>query len=162
MRRHIRVVAILCRVLRGTGQPYTKRILPEHLIPRSPLWSGKLVELLEGDMVARSTEAACAALGCFDPRTARKHIRALGDTVTAKLPILAELSASAPGSPPAFPPGTNAFVILGLLWNQFLRTARGLSGSQVADSLRPLLWLGPGFESWRHFNRSCIPIADAP
>lgn len=157
-RRHIRVVAILCRSLRGTGQPYTKRILPEHLIPRSPLWSEKLVDLLKQELCANSTEAACAALGCVDPRTARKHIRAVGAAVDAKLPILAELSASASGSTPAFPPGTNAFVILGLLWDCFLKTARLLSGSQIADSLRPLLWLGPGFQSFRLFNRSCIPI----
>lgn len=160
VRRRIRVVAILCRVVRGTGQPYTRRVLPEHLIPRSPLWSEKLVELLEGVVGAGSTEAACATLGCIDPRTARKHIRALGDAVDAKLPILAELNASAPGSPPAFPPGTNAFVILGLLWDRFLKTAQGLSGSQIAESLRPLLWLGPGLQSFRLFNRSCIPIPD--
>ena len=123
VRRRIRVVAIICRAARGTGQPYTRKILPEHLIPRSPLWSEKLVELLEGVVGAGSTEAACAILGCVDPRTARKHIRAFVD---AKLPILAELNASAPGSPPSFPPGTNPFVILALLWDRFLETARGL------------------------------------
>lgn len=162
MRQHIRVVAILCRVLRGTGQPYTRRILPEHLIPRSPLWSEKLLDLLKGEQSAASTEAACAALGCVDPRTARKHIHALGDAVDAKLPILAELSASASCPTPTFPPSTNAFVILGLLWDYFLTTARGLSGSQIAESLRPLLWLGPGLQSFQLFNRSCIPISGPP
>jgi hypothetical protein len=133
-------------------------MLPEHLIPRSPLRSAKLAELLEGERKPGLTEDACEVLGCIDPRTARKHIRALCAAVDAKLPVIAELSASAPGPAPAFPPGTNPFVILALLWDRFLETARGLSGSKVSESLRPLLWLGPGFQTFRLFNRSCIPI----
>lgn len=159
MRLHIRVVAILCRALRGTGRPYTKRVLPEHLIPRSPLWSGKLVELIEGELGPGSTEAACEALGCIDPRTARKHIRALGAAVDARLLSLAELDASVPGPALAFPPGANPFVILALLWDRFLATAQGLSGNSVSETLRPLLWLGPGLQTFRLFNRSCIPIS---
>jgi len=158
VRLHIRVVTILCRALRGTGRPYTKRVLPEHLIPRSPLLSAKLVELLERGTKPGLTEDACEALGCIDPRTARKHIRTLCAAVDAKLPILAELSASAPDPAPAFPPGTNPFVILALLWDRFLTTAQGLSGSTVSEALRPLLWIGPGLHTFRLFNRSCIPI----
>lgn len=109
------------------------------------------------------TDVACAALGCVDPRTARKHIRALRAAAVAKLPALAELSAAAPGTAggPDFLPGTNPFVILCLLWDKFLQTAQERSGSLVALSLRPLLWLGPGFESWKTFNRSCIPIVES-
>jgi hypothetical protein len=159
--RRQRVATILCVALRGTGQQYTKRILPEHLIPRSPLWSAGLVKLLEGGRDAGFTDAACATLGCIDPRTARKHIRALGAAVDAKLPILAELIATEPGTSDgqSFLPGTNPFVILKLLWNRFLATARGLSGSTVSEALRPLLWLGPGLQTFRFFNRSCIPIS---
>src|SRR4030042_657851 len=71
------VVTIICRASQGTGRQYTKRILPEHLIPRSPFWSERLVQLLERGRDAYSgfIEAACEALGCVDPRTARKHIR---------------------------------------------------------------------------------------
>ncbi len=162
IRRHIRVVVILCHASRRSGRPYTRRMLPEHLIPRSPLRSAGLVKLLEGEMKPGLTEDACEALGCIDPRTARKHIKALYATVDAKLPILAELSASAPGPAPAFPPGMNPFVILRLLWDRFLETARCLSGSTVSEALRPLLWLGPGLQTFRLFNRSCIPIPSWP
>ncbi len=121
MRLQINVVTILCRALIGTGRQWTKRILPEHLIPRSPLWSEKLVELLEGQQDADRglADVACAALGCVDPRTARKHIRALRAAAAAKLPALAELGAAAPGTGggPDFLPGTNPFVILRLLWD---------------------------------------------
>jgi hypothetical protein len=140
--------------------------LPEHLIPRSPFWSDHLVKLLgkEQDNSSALTDAACEALGCIDPRTARKHLRHARAACDAKLPVLAGLLAAAPGQVdgPAFPPGTNPFVILCLLWERFLRTARELSGSLAAASLAPLLWLGPGFETWRQFNRSCIPITMPP
>ncbi len=161
-----RVATIICRASRGTGRPYTKRILPEHLIPRSPFWNEGLVKLLERgrDGCPGFTHAACAALGCLDPRTARKHIRFVCAAVEAKLPVLAELLAFAPGpcKGPAFPPGTNPCVTLRLLWEEFLKATQELSGSLVALPLKPLLWLGPGLESWRRFNRSCIPIAQPP
>ena len=164
MRRHIRVVAILCRAVRGTGKPYTKRILPEHLIARSPFWSGKLVKLLEGELAARCTEAACAALGCVDPRTARKHMQALHAAVDARLPILAELIATAPiqAESPVFSPGTNPFVILKLLWKSFIGSKRELLGSGIAAAIRPLLWIRPGVDEFQLFNRSCIPIPFSP
>jgi len=124
------------------------------------------VELLEENQDGQRgfTDVACRALGCVDPRTARKHIRALRAAAAAKLPALAELSAAAPGTAGGlgFLPGTNPFVILDLLWDKFLRVAQERSGSLVAVSLRPLLWLGPGFEFWEIFHRSCIPISGSP
>jgi hypothetical protein len=107
-------------------------------------------------------DAACEALGCIDARTARKHVRFIRAAVKAKLPVLAELLARGPSEGPAFSPGTNPLVILCLLWDKFLKAAQELSGSLAALTLRPLLWLGPGLESWRRFNRSCIPIAVPP
>jgi hypothetical protein len=140
--------------------------LPEHLIPRSPFWSERLVKLLgvDRDNSSRLTDAACEALGCIDPRTARKHLRHVCAACNAKLPILAALLASAPDQAegPAFSPGTNPFVILCMLWKRFLSAVRGLSGSLAAASFAPFLWLGPGFETWQQFNRSCIPVAEAP
>ena len=111
-------------------------MLPENLIPRSPLWSTKLVKLLERTRSAVGTEEACEALGCIDPRTARKHIRALGAAVDAKLPIVAELIASAPipSESPTFPPGTNLFVILCLLWDQFITGQRELPSGPGIDA----------------------------
>lgn len=158
------MATIICRASRGTGRPYTKRMLPEHLIPRSPFWSEGLVKLLERgrDGCPGFTDAACAALGCLDSRTARKHIRYVCAAVEAKLPVLAELLASGRSEGPSFAPGTNPCVTLCLLWDTFLKAAQELSGSRAAFSLRPLLWLGPGLESWRRFNRSCIPIAQPP
>ena len=166
VRQRIRVVTILCHVARGIGCQYTRRMLPEHLIPRSPLRSEKLVKLLEDEREQDPgfTDMACEALGCIDPRTARKHISGLRAAVDAKLPILAELlvSTPAPIDSAAFPPGTKPFVILIHLWDRFLKAAQELSGSLAAASLEKLLWLGPGFESFRHFNRSCIPIPGLP
>lgn len=160
------MATIICRASQGTGRPYTKRILPPHLIPRSPFWSEGLVKLLERgrDSDLGFIEAACEALSCIDVRTARKHLRYVRATVEAKLPFLAELLAFSPGPSEGqpFPPGTSPLLILCMLWDAFLKNAQELSGSLVALSLRPLLWLGPGLESWSRFNRSCISIAQPP
>lgn len=114
------------------------------------------------DRVPGFTHAACEALGCVDQRTARKHVRFVRAACDAKLPALTELLACAPWEVVSFPPGTGPLAILCLLWDAFLKSARDLSGSLIALSLRPLLWLSPGLESWRCFNRSCIPVAQPP
>ncbi len=166
MRSTRRVATIICRASQVTGRPYTKRMLPEHLIPRSPFSSEGLLNLLEEgrDGYPGFTDAVCQALSCLDPRTARKHIRFVRAAVKAKLPVLSELLASAPApcEGQSFAPGSNPSQILCLLWDTFLRSAQRISGSLVALCLRPLLWLGPGLESWRRFNRSCIPSAQPP
>lgn len=165
-RQQIHVATILCGASRGPGQAYTKRILPEHLIPRSPFSFEKLVKLLEGqhDGEPGFIEAACEALSCVDPRTARKHLCLLRKAAELKLVLVAELLASAPGPSEgrAVAPDTNPLLRLSLLWGKFLDAAQALSGSLVALSLKPLLWVGPGLESWSRFHRSCIPIAEVP
>lgn len=165
-RQRIRAGTILCKASRRAGRPYTKRILPEHLIWRSPFWSTVLVQLLEKkqDGDKGFTDRACDALGCIDPRTARKHIKAIRAAVNAKLPLLAALLATAPtiAEGPAFPPGMNAFAILCLLWDRYIAVIRDRCGSYVAHLFKAVLWLGSGIESWRIFNRSCIPIPDRP
>jgi hypothetical protein len=152
-----RVTTINCRASRGTGRPYTKMILPEHLVPRSPFWSQGLVNLLERgrDGEPGFTNTACEALGCVDPRTARKHIRYVSaaekpsflPTQSCSPPIpfvqrsgLSSRHQSVPDPVPA--------------WDKFLKNTQELYGSLVVLSLRPLLWLGLGLESWRRLNRS--------
>lgn len=163
---HLRVATILCPASRATGRPGTKRILPEYLIPRSPFWSEALVRLFERerDRYPGFTEVACEALGCVDPRTARKHIRYVHTAAKAKLPLITEMLAfaSGPSEGPAFPPNIKSLLILSVLWDRFLEKEQERSGSFVALSLRPLLWLGPGLQTWRRFKRSCIPIAQPP
>ncbi len=161
-----RVVTLICVALRGTGRQYTKRMLPGHLIWRSPLSSEGLAKLLAENQAGKPgfNNAACAALGCIDPRTARKHISAVLAAVAAKLPILAELLATAPGQSDdkVAVPDQNPFVRLDALWSRFRKVVEGLSGTLVAASLAPLLWLGPGFEHFSIFNRSCVPISGPP
>jgi hypothetical protein len=132
---------------------------------RSPFSSAALVKLLEEGREQHPgfIDAACESLGCIDPRTARKHIKAIGTAVDKKIAVIAELIASTPGSheSPTFPPGTNPFALLGLLWGHFLTIVRNLSGSYVASTLAPVLWLGPGFETFFSFNRPCIPSVDS-
>ncbi len=165
-RSHCRVATLICPAARRMGKPYTKRILPEHLIWRSPFWSTVLVQLLEQGREGERgfIDRACDALGCIDPRTARKHILSIRASVAATLPILADQVAGAPDPPEGqvFPPSASAFTILRRLWDRFLAVIQARSGSYVALMLAAVLWLFPGLESWRIFNRSCIPIPDRP
>lgn len=162
----LRVVTILCAKEREAGRPYTRRMLPEHLIPRSPLWSDRLVGLLEAgrDREKNFLDETCAALGCVDPRTARKHVRALGAAAQAKVAVIAGLDAEAPDRAQdlTIPPDLGHFALLAVFWERFLASRRSRSGTMAAETLRPLLWLGPGFQTWAVFNRSCIPIVVPP
>jgi len=155
--------------MRGTGQPYTKRMLPEHLIPRSPFFSEGLVKLLqEGrDQYPGFNDAACEALGCIDPRTARRHLHCVRELIVEKTVTLAAILAMSTGKP-VFIPGTNPVAVLQLFWNAFLSSLTATSGTLAANAAKQILWLSPSMESWcrgdtwKYFNRSCIPLAQPP
>jgi len=160
------VATIICKALRGTGRPYTKRVLPEHIVQGSPFSNEKLVKLLEGkkDGATGLIDAACAALGCIDPRTAKRHICIARAAVAAKLVAVTEVIAAYPDTTegPTFLPGTDPFAILCILWDTFIESETERSGSFIACAIKPLLWLCPGLEAWNIFNRSCIPATVPP
>jgi hypothetical protein len=153
----------MCSKLRGSGGRYTTRFLPPYLISRSPFLSKNLNDLVamerEGQPIRN--DDACTALGCVDPRTARKQLLRVRLSIKAKTVALAAAltSFTTTSELPDFPPGTNAIAVLMLFWDRFLASLTASRGTLVAHSALPLLWLGPGFESFLHFNRSCIPIA---
>ncbi len=166
VRSRRRVVTLICRALRGTGRPYTCRIMPEHQIPRSPFSCERLCRLLEGhhDPGTLALDPACTALGCIDSRTARKHINAIYAAVREKLPVLADILAAQPCTPekPPIPPDTPLLVLLYILWASVLDVVTALGGSSAARAVRPLVWLTIPLSAWRFFNRSCIPIPVPP
>lgn len=161
-----RIATLICRALRGTGRPYTCRIMPEHQIPRSPFSCERLCRLLEGhrDPGTLALGPVCEALGCIDPRTARKHIAAVVSAVMKKLPILANILAAQPCTPeePPIPPDTPLPVLLRILWASVLGVVTALGGSSAARAVRPLVWLTIPLSAWQFFNRSCIPIPVPP
>lgn len=161
-----RVVTLICRALRGTGRPYTCRIMPEHQIPRSPFSCEQLCRLLEShrDPGTLTLESACEALGCIDPRTARKHIAAVVSAIRENLPILADILAAHACTPekPPIPPDTPLPVRLRILWASVLSVVTALRGSSASRAVNPLVWLTRPLSAWQFFNRSCIPIPGSP
>jgi hypothetical protein len=119
---------------------------------------------MEGEGKPTKNDDACGALGCIDPRTAKKHLRRVRHSIRAKTAALAAALASfaVTSELPAVPPEMNAIAILMLFWDRFLASLTTTLGTLAAHAAIPLLWLGPGFETVRLFNQSCIPIAEPP
>jgi hypothetical protein len=103
-------------------------------------------------------EKICTALNCIDARTAKKHLYFIRATIDLKLPALAEIIASSP-TPSAnfsFSPGLSSLAILALLWKKVLEITQERFGTLESVSLESVLWIFPGFETWKNFNRSCM------
>ena len=91
----IRIVLIICRQAKALGRQYTKRLLPDFLIPYARMRLDKVVEAV-GDKESGSTlEECCRILGCIDLRTARMHMRRLEKAVQEVALTLAERQAAA-------------------------------------------------------------------
>lgn len=162
----IRVVTLICTALKGTENQYTMRILPPHLIPRSPFSSAGIVKLLREKWDTENTliEKTCTELNCIDARTAKKHLRFVRSTIDAKLPAIAEIIATSPNPSVnfSFPPGLSPLTILSLLWNIVLSIIKERSGTIATLAIERVLWIFPGFETWENFNRSCIMQTSPP
>jgi hypothetical protein len=145
----IRVVTVVCVNRQINGEhPNTKRFLPPSLIPRSPLNCAGLLELLNSgpDKYRISVDEACAALGCIDPRTARKHIRYVRQSTQDKLGWLAHALSVTKGVP-FVAPASNSLFRLSVFWTVFLETVTGLFGASVSRAVGPLLRLTPDFSN---------------
>lgn len=104
------IVVILCVVARTRGTQYTKRLLPDVLIPRSVIRLDYLLSAVRLPEEERSTERVCELIGCLDPRTARDRIRRLGSAISevsldlarlrAATPELGDIPESSPDTPP--------------------------------------------------------------
>lgn len=141
------VAVLMCPKRKKQGlYPRFIRFLPPHLIPRSPFSCAGLLELLEAmpDGIRIGVDDACAALGCIDPRTARKHIRYVRQAVQLKLGFLARILSGSQGTPFVIPEA-NSMLRLLAFWAALLETVTGLFGSIVSISAAPLLWLTPSF-----------------
>ena len=112
------VPVIICPVARARGTQYTKRLLPEFLIPHSVIRLDYLLEAVDLQGAKRTEAAVCDLLGCLDPRTARHQMRRLpsGDRRSFTGSYPAASSKARPGCDlPEITPDTSAeerFLIL--------------------------------------------------
>jgi hypothetical protein len=77
-REWILIAVILCTTARDAGNQYTKRLLPDFLLPYSPI---RLDRIMDAERQRReegaSLEDCCQILGCVELRTVRKHFKRL-------------------------------------------------------------------------------------
>jgi hypothetical protein len=106
--KRIRIVSIRCPFAQKAGKPYTKRLLPDFLIPRCVIRLDYLQQAGERAEAGENIDAVCMLLGCVDARTAAVHLRRFESAVVAGAAVLGERRAMSPelGDLPDLPPDT--------------------------------------------------------
>jgi hypothetical protein len=102
------IPVIMYPVARSEGTQYTKRLLPEFLIPHSVIRLGYLLEASSLPKKNRTETAVCDLIGCLDRRTARHQMRRLTTAIEMVSMDLARRRAATPelGDLPEISPGT--------------------------------------------------------
>ena len=138
------MVSIFCVGAKAAGNPYTKRLLPDFLIPRCLIRLDYLVESARDDRCAGDVEARCRILGCVDARTADKHRRRFRTALETVVVELAQRRAMRPelGELPDADPETPLFAQLNALWMSEGEAALRAGAGKVALSLRQILQAG--------------------
>lgn len=77
----IRIVSIRCEVARREGAAFTRRVLPEFLIPHCLIRLDLVEQAAALPVAERTTEQVCTLLGCVDARTARRHLERFVEAV---------------------------------------------------------------------------------
>ena len=138
----IHVVAILCPIAQAAGKPYTRRLLPDFLIPRCVIRLDHLVEAAEEVQPGKDVEKTCRILGCIDARTARSHLKRLDHAIATAAVELVERRAMAPelGELPQATPQTVPLARLEALCRTEREAAlRAGAGTSEPISLRQIL-----------------------
>jgi len=67
---------MICKGAKNLGEKYTKRLLPDFLLPYRVIRSDKILEAQQEAQQEDSEELGkvCSLLGCIDLRTARKYL----------------------------------------------------------------------------------------
>ena len=158
----IQVVVIQCPAARKAGTQYTKRLLPDFLIPYSPI---RLDWILEAERMRREDgaplEDCCRIMGCLELRTVRKHLKHLQKvSEEAALEISREL-AHVPqyARLPETDPEQSSFMRLYTLYKILLQAAAaaGLPAAGLRQSLQEHWWHLVGRQSTSCVSRAVRP-----
>ena len=68
----LKIIVMICKGAEKLGKKYTKRLLPDFLLPYRVIRSDKTLEAQQED--PGEFEKVCSILGCMDLRTARKYL----------------------------------------------------------------------------------------
>ena len=91
----IKIPVCYCATAKELGLQYTKRFLPDFIIPYARMRLDKVVEAGRKKESGSSLEDCCRLIGCIDLRTARKHLKRLEEAAKEIALTLAERQAAA-------------------------------------------------------------------
>ncbi|MBW6496269.1 MAG: hypothetical protein K0B16_17285 [Burkholderiaceae bacterium] len=140
------IPVILCPIARAVKTQYTKRLLPEFLIPHSVIRLDYLLEAADLPKAERSEAAVCDLIGCLDPRTVRHQMQRLAMAINAVSLDLTGRRAATPelGELPQISPGTPPEERLAILFDSQIRAGQRAGSAPVAPSVRQLLQAAMG------------------
>ena len=90
----IKIPIRYCARAKALGRQYTKRLLPDFLIPFARMRLDAVVEAGRRKENGNTLDECCRILGCIDLRTARMHIRRLEEAAKTAALTLAERQAA--------------------------------------------------------------------
>jgi hypothetical protein len=157
------IPVILCPVARAKNTQYTKRLLPEFLIPHSVIRLDYLLEAADLAKSERSEDAICELIGCVDPRTARHQMRRLTIASEAVALDLTRQRAATPelGDLPEISPGTPPGERLAILFDSEIRAGQRAGNLPAQPSIRQLQQAAMGNRGRKkpssHVSRAGLP-----
>jgi len=86
----IRIIVIICEAARSLEKQYTKRLLPDFIVPNGVIRSDKVLDTLQDKSDPLSIDDLCFLLGCVDSRTARRFINRVHNALERASLALAE------------------------------------------------------------------------
>ena len=90
----IKIPVRYCALAKALGWQYTKRLLPDFLIPASRMRLDKVIEADRRKESESTLEECCRIIGCIDLRTAQMHMERLEEAAKAATLTLAEMQAA--------------------------------------------------------------------
>lgn len=137
----IKVIQIYCPKAKDQGKTYTKRLLPDFLVPYGVIRADKVIEATK-DEENINIEQICQILGCVDFRTARKYFKRFSNTVSVISIALAEKLSEYPKENliPSFNPELSPLSYTHLLIEKFKDLQGYIYGSRSLSQIYTLCW----------------------
>ena len=155
------MIQILCPDAKEQGKIYTKRLLPDFLIPYGVIRADNVVEATkdEGNI---SIEQICRVLGCVDFRTARKYIERFDNTVTVISIALAQKLSEYPKENliPSFHPEVSSLSYSHVLIERFRNLQDYIHGSRSLSSIYTFCWFLSRYWYRRYKNNPSTYVSD--
>lgn len=92
----LRIPVLICREAQQRGLQYTKRMLPDFLIPYARIRLDRVIEARREKERGAELECCSRILGCLDLATVRRHLNCLGEAAAKTALEFAEKQAASP------------------------------------------------------------------